>query len=786
MYESRQSSDWPCLVRAGLFLVLGLVGCAGVEEPDASSSTAQIVVQTSAPTEGGVRGFVSLAAQQAPADMTVDAHPNARAELPGPVLSPRASPRPGVATGKPGLETASPQALAPAPLALPSPRPLTTFRASGASGTPPDTHGAVGPNHVLTIMNFRVIIQDRSGTTLSDVDLDGFFGSVIPPGNDGFDPRAAYDTLANRWIVTCPTGVGFTGNSTVVLAVSQSSDPTGAWNFYSFPSDPSGLRWSDHNGVGFNSKWIVIQANMVPFDGTGADARQHFFALDKAALYAGAATARFTMLVGDGWQSTPAVTYDAAEPDEYFLETQCGNCGGTGLMRLRRITGAIGAEVLQDFASITVPQPWAGGLFVPQRGSEQLIDFAPDWIQNVVVRNGSIWATHHVGLPADAPTHNAIRWLEITRGPVAIRQLGTLEDVTGLRHYGYPSLTVNIENDVLIGYSRTSTSQFVSANYAARDASDPLGTLREDTLYKVGSAPYDAGRWGDYSNTVVDPVDNRTMWTIQEAAIEPGPFNYELWWAHVPAPQSTVNLAPVARCQDVALDASATTCRATVTSSAINNGSFDPEGGAVTCVLTPGTSFAIGSSAVTLTCTDGEGAQSSCIAFVRVGIGNSAACCPAGTRVILGTPSNDTLTGTNGADCIIGLGGNDTINALGGNDTISGGDGDDVITCGSGNDLAFGGSGQDRISGDAGADVISGGDGEDQCSGGDDADAILGGNGQDRLFGDAGNDRLSGNDGDDRLEGGAGDDVLDGSGLHDVCIGGPGNDTFLICENQTQ
>ena len=417
----------------------------------------------------------------------------------------------------------------PPPLGIPSPPPETTFLATGTSGTPPDTMGAVGPNHVVTIINFRVVIQTRTGATLSSVDLDSFFASVIPEGNDAFDPRAAYDHFANRWVLTCPSGVGFRANSTNLLAVSQTSDPTGGWDFYAFPADPEGLRWADHNGLGFNSKWIVIHANMVPL--TGGDARQHFWAFDKAALYAPSPSAEFTLLVGDGWQSTPAVTYDASEPDLYLVETQ-----GSGLMRLRRITGPVGSEVLQDFASITT-DAWGPGLFVPQQGSSVGVNFSLDWIQNVVVRNGSVWATHQVGLPASSPTRNAIRWLEIQPSPLQVLQLGTLEDPTGLNHYGYPSIAVNADGDALIGYSRSSTAQFVSANYAARDASDPPGTLRDDRLYEAGDAPYDNGRWGDYSNTVVDPVDDATFWTIQQAAAAPGNSNYELWWAKVPAPE---------------------------------------------------------------------------------------------------------------------------------------------------------------------------------------------------------------------------------------------------------
>jgi Ca2+-binding RTX toxin-like protein len=246
-----------------------------------------------------------------------------------------------------------------------------------------------------------------------------------------------------------------------------------------------------------------------------------------------------------------------------------------------------------------------------------------------------------------------------------------------------------------------------------------------------------------------------------------------------------VGTPPIAQCQDVAVDAGAS-CTAIVTSADINNGSFDPAGGAVNCSLNPSGPFTVGTTTVTLTCTNGTGATGTCSARVHVGPGDNSACCPAGTRVIVGTSRSDNLTGTSGADCLIGLGSNDTINGGGGNDVISGGEGEDTINGGTGNDRCFGGSGQDIINGNSGDDVLGGMNGDDQCSGGDGADSVIGGAGQDRLFGDAGADSLTGNTGDDRLEGGADDDFLNGGPFNDVCLGGTGTDTFLVCETQTQ
>jgi Ca2+-binding RTX toxin-like protein len=221
---------------------------------------------------------------------------------------------------------------------------------------------------------------------------------------------------------------------------------------------------------------------------------------------------------------------------------------------------------------------------------------------------------------------------------------------------------------------------------------------------------------------------------------------------------------------------------ATFSATAVDNcGSATP-----VCAPPSGSTFPLGTTLDTCNVSDASGNAASCSFQVTVALGDNPVCCPAGTTVILGTSSNNTLNGTNGSDCILGRGAQDVINGNGGNDFISGGDGDDTINAGAGNDVCFGGTGQDRLSGGTGDDVMSGGSGDDQCFGGDNADTLLGGPGQDRLFGDNGDDRLVGETGDDRLDGGAGNDVLDGSGLHDVCLGGAGTDVFLVCETQTQ
>src|SRR5205085_531863 len=187
------------------------------------------------------------------------------------------------------------------------------------------------------------------------------------------------------------------------------------------------------------------------------------------------------------------------------------------------------------------PNPWADsppvGNFGPQFGTSQRIQINDASIQNVVYRNGSLWCAQAVFLPAAGPTRSSIQWWQINPASNVIQQRGRIDDASGNVFYGFPSIAVNKNNDVLIGYARFSASQYAGAGYAYRASTDTLNTLRDDTTLKAGEGLYlqldDFGRnrWGDYSGTTVDPSNDTDMWTLQEYATL---FNtWSTWWGRI-------------------------------------------------------------------------------------------------------------------------------------------------------------------------------------------------------------------------------------------------------------
>ena len=72
--------------------------------------------------------------------------------------------------------------------------------------------------------------------------------------------------------------------------------------------------------------------------------------------------------------------------------------------------------------------------------------------------------------------------------------------------------------NIALGYSASSGTVFPSSRYTGRLASDPINTMPQGEASVVaGAGSQTSGqRWGDYTEMVVDPVDDCTFWYTNE------------------------------------------------------------------------------------------------------------------------------------------------------------------------------------------------------------------------------------------------------------------------------
>ena len=422
---------------------------------------------------------------------------------------------------------------------------------------PPDVNGAAGPNHLMITLNTEVRIMDRDGNAISTVGTGSFWYSM-PGAGDTFDPKIIYDPNEGRWIFLMPSSSDI-NLSRLLVAVSENSDPTGNWYRYVFDTDPTNSFWFDYPNFGFNKNWIVVTGNMF---GSGFGYTS-LFVLDKKDLYNNEPVADYSRFeIYDGFTLVPAFTYDTIEEDIYIVNNAGGNINGKGYLDLWRVTGGYGNELVENIGLIEIADPWNngsyanGGNFAPQLGSDQKINTVDARMENMVYRNGKLWCTHHIYLPVENPTRCSVQWFELALDGT-ILQRGRVDDANGNMFYAFASIAVNSREDILVGYASFSPNQYASGSYSFRFANDPPNTLRDSYQFINGLAPYyktygaERNRWGDYTGTVVDPIDDLDFWTLQEYADLPGSQDqWSTWWAYInldakPSADFDVNITSV-------------------------------------------------------------------------------------------------------------------------------------------------------------------------------------------------------------------------------------------------
>jgi hypothetical protein len=374
---------------------------------------------------------------------------------------------------------------------------------AGAGWIPPDTCGAIGREHFVAAVNQNLSVYDRdTGQRLVNVGLQNFFNTG---GSSAGDPRVAYDHHSGRWIVLA------TDFSTLLwLAVSTGEDATGSWfkTSINLSQGVDANRWPDYPTLGVDANGIYTASYMV-----GGNSMS-LFAIDKAPLLAATPSLGTITAFRDlPWEGAlqPCVTH--GNPGRAY----CISRRSSTTLRLRYVQPPLSAPTLVQAGNVQVPSHGSPPS-APQLGSAT--DIATnDWRPiNAVYRNGSVYTAQTIAVSGRA----AVRWYEVDAQSASLVQHGTISDP--VRHYYFPGIAVNADDAVVVGFSGSDAGTYVSSYYSGRVASDPPGVLSAPQVLRDGAGPYDfvggngTNRWGDYSLSSVDPLDDRTLWTIQEHA----------------------------------------------------------------------------------------------------------------------------------------------------------------------------------------------------------------------------------------------------------------------------
>ncbi len=394
----------------------------------------------------------------------------------------------------------------------------------GGGFTPPDPTGAAGPNHYLNAVNVAIKIFDKQGNTLAGPTMLGtFLGSASNSG----DPIILYDHLADRYFVS---EFG-TGNSFLV-GVSDSPDPTGAYNVYqfsldAFPDYPHYSIWHDGyyvtaNKFSGNTTYVMDRAAMIAGDPNPAivgfnlpgvvNNNNTVFSPEPANLtgvnYPPGAPGYIVYLQDDGWGG--GITNDHLKVWEITMDWN--NPSNSSISQPLQIPTDPFDSVFAPFGTGDVAQP----------GTSQKIDMIGGIISYAA--NYRSFGGHNswvitFNVDVDGSDTSGVRWVELRNsgtGPWSLYQEGTYAPADGHSRF-MGSAAMDAAGNIGMGFHIASATLPAGIKYTGRYDGDPLGqmTVAETSIIEGVGVQTFSNRFGDYSHLTMDP-DNFTFWHTAE------------------------------------------------------------------------------------------------------------------------------------------------------------------------------------------------------------------------------------------------------------------------------
>jgi hypothetical protein len=415
-----------------------------------------------------------------------------------------------------------------------APAPIENFDGLGAGDdqeilgsrfAPPDPVIEVGDDYIVESVNIVTAVYDKEGNFVmepipNNALWDGF-GGVCENQNAG-DPIINYDQAEDRWMISQFANVGGPDGMQCV-AVSQTSDPSGSYYRYAFPTNGTDypkmgvgteayyLSWRDFDAGGGSMSAAALEKDSML---VGNDADIIAFGPTSGVSTRPPADIDGELPPADTPHPFPALQSDAVEI--WGLNPDFQDPGNSTFEVLADLSvDAFDSEVCSAFRGQCVPQPDGGpdletlsGVIMHRANVRDMGDYM------------SMVANHTVDV---GDQRAGVRWYEFRNDGSgwSVHQQGTFAPDDGL-HRWMGSIAINPDGGIALGYSASSSDEHPDIRYTGRPAGAPLGemTFTEEVMFDSNESQFGSSRWGDYSAMVTDAANPSTFWYVNEYATD--------------------------------------------------------------------------------------------------------------------------------------------------------------------------------------------------------------------------------------------------------------------------
>jgi len=417
---------------------------------------------------------------------------------------------------------------------------------------PPDPNGAAGPSSIIAVVNLEIEKQSRDGMQLWRMPLEEFFKSIKE--SDSFtDPHVHYDFFDKIfWVIllekTCDVDPP-PCSSAILVAKSTTSDPgPDDWVFKRIDTRLQDYYWNDYPGISFDRELLYLTSNIMPSDDNILPPGYTRTPLDKSYLWvlrkSNLKTHAGPISLGQLQTNTPAVRHAGKRIGTYLVALKGSNNDQNTndylqAIRIGKVTNnPTGAVIHYQEVKIDGLVGYDPNSNVKPNTALQLgaaldcstgcIDTSHLWALDSVLHKKSLWVVFNLVVHRDGKNIDTAIWVEVDVSnwwSLTVKQYGKItgDNIAPQLYTYYPSIDINRNGVVGIGFSASSQNTFAGAYFTWRLPSDPIGTTRPVEKVREGQAFYEnlsdgRNRWGDYTSTAVDPKHENCFWVYNEFA----------------------------------------------------------------------------------------------------------------------------------------------------------------------------------------------------------------------------------------------------------------------------
>ncbi len=424
------------------------------------------------------------------------------------------------------------------------------FEGNSFQGIPNDNDMAISNDSIIvSVTNRRIHMYNavteeqlltRSLHSLSsDLDISGA----------KYDPKVVYDPNNNRFVMVFLNGFTWE-TSQIIVAFSQTADPTAEWHLYALPGNPlNNDTWSDYPVIGISGKDLYIGINTF-YNGSENNSGFVETCLWQIGLKEGyigfdLITNYFNDILPQSksiFNICPISPAAESDMENMFLLSNRNTDLQNDTVFLLEVTGRVNdpatelvVTTLQADQDYILPVPAA------QQGNHWL-DTNDGRVLGGYLRNGNI---HYVQSCTDPISGRSAIWHGLINNvetePLIVSRIYAEPDLD----YGYPNISWSGQSDndeqAIISFNHSSESDFAgfSAIYVDGnlEASDRVEIKTGLTIVNVLSDTLE--RWGDYSGSQRMYNEPGKVWAVGSFGQSAG---HRTWIAEILSPDVATDI----------------------------------------------------------------------------------------------------------------------------------------------------------------------------------------------------------------------------------------------------